>query len=203
MKEFLDTINTYDTLINSLMTLLTIIVSIIAVVQTRKIAKKDHKICELEAIWNKEQYEMQLKRAEEVERIQEQPYLVFKEARISEESDEKVTRIDMYFVNKGRGAAYDIIPVLECEANIIHGKVVLRRCDAIQDPIAMVGETFKSMWTLGYEVDLVDFRTLLPINYTDASGRKYVQKFDIVFNKAGYANIRNFAQPELCEDVEE
>lgn len=214
ITEILDIVNTYDTLINSLMTLVTIIVSIIAVVQTRRIAKKDHKMSEMEALRNKQQYEegllaqkeqfeIQLKRAEEVERIQEQPYLVFKEARISEESDEKVTRIDMFFVNKGRGAAYDIIPVLECKANTVQGEAVLRRCDAIQDPIAMVGETFKTMWTLGYEEKLVDFITLLPISYTDASGRKYVQKYDIIFNKAGYASIRNFAQPELREEVSE
>ncbi len=214
MKEFLDAINTYDTLINSLMTLVTIIVSIIAVVQTRRIAKKDHQMSELEAVRNKQQYEegllaqkeqfeIQLKRAEEIERIQEQPYLVFKEAKISEESDDRVTRIDMYFINKGRGAAYDIVPVLKCAANTIQGEKVLSRCDAIQDPIAMVGETFKTMWTLGCDVELVDFITYLPINYTDASGRKYVQKFDIIFNKTGYASIRNFAQPELCEEVEE
>ena len=213
MKGFLDVINTYDTLINSLMTLVTIIVSIIAVVQTRRIAKKDHKILEMEALRNKQQYEegllaqkeqfeIQLKRAEVIERIQEQPYLVFKEAKISEESDDRVTRIDMYFINKGRGAAYDILPTLECTANTIHGEKVLHRCDAIQDPIAMVGETFKTMWTLGCDVDLIDFITYLPINYTDASGRKYVQKFDIIFNKAGYASIRNFAQPEWCEEVE-
>ncbi|MDY4616777.1 MAG: hypothetical protein SO445_03545 [Lachnospiraceae bacterium] len=208
-KEILDIINTYDTLINSFMTLVTIIVGIIAIVQTRRIAKKDHEMSEREAIINKQQYEeglraqreqleIQLERAEEVERIQEQPYLVFKEARISEKSDARVKRIDMNFVNKGRGAAYDIIPVLECTAKTMDGEAMLRRADAIQDPIAMVGEKFNTLWTLGYGTEVTDFTVSIPINYTDASGRKYVQVFDIIFHKEGYASVTNFANPELC-----
>lgn len=208
-KEIFDIINTYDTLINSFMTLVTIIVGIIAIVQTRRIAKKDHEMSEREAIINKQQYEeglraqreqleIQLERAEEVERIQEQPYLVFKEARISEKSDARVKRIDINFVNKGRGAAYDIIPVLECTAKTMDGEVMLRRADAIQDPIAMVGEKFNTLWTLGYGTEVTDFTVSIPINYTDASGRKYVQVFDIIFHKEGYASVTNFANPELC-----
>lgn len=208
-KEIFDIINTYDTLINSFMTLVTIIVGIIAIVQTRRIAKKDHEMSEREAIINKQQYEeglraqreqleIQLERAEEVERIQEQPYLVFKEARISEKSDARVKRIDINFVNKGRGAAYDIIPVLECTAKNMDGEVMLRRADAIQDPIAMVGEKFNTLWTLGYGTEVTDFTVSIPINYTDASGRKYVQVFDIIFHQEGYASVTNFANPELC-----
>lgn len=45
------------------------------------------------------------------------------------------------------------------------------------------------------------FITYLPINYIDASGRKYVQKFDIIFNKSRYASKRNFEQPELYKKV--
>lgn len=198
MKKFLDIINNYATLINSLMTFLTIIVGIITVVQTGKIANRNMKQYEEDQLAQKEKFEKQLKRTGEIERIQEQPYLVFKEARISEKSDSRVKRIDINFVNKGRGAAYDIIPVLECKANTMDGESMLRRADAIQDPIAMVGENFDTLWTLGYDTELVDFMVSIPINYTDASGRKYKQIFDIIFHKEGYGNITNFANPELC-----
>lgn len=97
MKKFLDIINNYDTLINSLMTFLTIIVGIITVVQTGKIANRNMKQYEEDQLAQKENFEKQLKRTGEIERIQEQPYLVFKEARISEKSDSRVKRIDINY----------------------------------------------------------------------------------------------------------
>lgn len=209
--DWLTELNKYSTLINAAMTFVTIIVSIIAIVITMMIAKKERKISEADAKRQREQYEeslenqnkqfeIELKRSEKIERLREQPYLVFMEAKISTESDEKITRIDMLFKNKGRGSAYDIIPSLKCKAKTMHSEVTLTRCEPIQDPIAMVGEKFRTMWTLGYETDLVDFIVTIPINYSDASGRKYVQQFDIVFNKIGYASITNFAKPELCKE---
>lgn len=193
------------------MTFLTIIVGIIAILQTRKIAKKEREISEAEIKRQKKQYEeslenqnkqfeIELKHREENERIHEQPYLVFVEAKISSESDERVTRIDILFINKGRGSAYDIIPDLECKVKTKRGETTLSRCEPIQDPIAMVGEKFRTMWTLGYDQELVDFTGSIPINYSDASGRRYVQRFEIIFNKSGYACVRNFATPELCEE---
>ncbi|MCI6812968.1 MAG: hypothetical protein MR922_11315 [Lachnospiraceae bacterium] len=108
MNDWLIEINTYSTLINSVMTFLTIIVGIIAILQTRKIAKKEREISEAEIKRQKKQYEeslenqnkqfeIELKHREENERIHEQPYLVFVEAKISSESDERVTRIDILF----------------------------------------------------------------------------------------------------------
>lgn len=129
----------------------------------------------------------------------EKPYLVFQEARISDESDEKITRIDFIFKNKGRGAAYDIVPELECMAKTVEGQTMVYRCDAVQDPIAMVGEQFTTMWTLGYEQKLVDFIFTMPIEYQDASGRMYRQKYDLIFLASGGACIKNFAQPELVD----
>lgn len=198
MNVLLNIINNYTVLINSFMTLVKIIVSIISAWQTNRKAKKEQESAKQEMSIQKEQFEIQIKQAEEIERMHEQPYLVFKEAKLSEESDNKIVRIDMYFINKGRGAAYDITPELRCEADTTHGNVVLSRCDAIQDPIAKVGEKFKTVWSLGYDKGVEDFVTYIPINYTDASGRKYVQRFNIIFNKSGYASITNFAQPELC-----
>lgn len=210
MEHLLAVVNMYSTLFNALMTFFTIIVSIIAIRVTITIAKKERKILEAEAKRQREQYEeslenqnkqfeVELKRNKEIERLHEQPYLVFKEAKISAESNKKITRIDMLFINKGRGSAYDIIPSLKCTAKTMNGEATLTRCDAIQDPIAMVGEKFSTMWTLGYEKEIVDFLVTIPINYSDASGRKYVRQFDIVFNKSGYASITNFAKPELDE----
>lgn len=146
----------------------------------------------------KEQYEKELQHARNVETIKEKPYLVFDKAKIAEESDDKITRIDVMFKNKGRGSAYDIVPVLKCKVKTLQGDGVLSRCDAIQDHIAMVGETFKTMWTLGYGKELSSFMTTISINYKDASGRKYIQKYDIIFNEDGYASITNYARPELC-----
>lgn len=193
-------LNPYATLLNTFLTFITIIVSICAIVFTNKNAKYEiEKVIE-ESRNQRDRYEEEKKRFEEIERFHEQPYLVFKEAKISPESDEEVKRIDMFFINKGRGSAYDIIPDLECTANTIYNEVVLNRCDAIQDPIAMVGEKFKTMWTLGYRIELVDFVTTISIKYSDASGRKYIQRFNIIFNKKGYASITNFAQPELYKE---
>ena len=157
MEHLLAVVNMYSTLFNALMTFFTIIVSIIAIRVTITIAKKERKILEAEAKRQREQYEeslenqnkqfeVELKRNKEIERLHEQPYLVFKEAKISAESNKKITRIDMLFINKGRGSAYDIIPSLKCTAKTMNGEATLTRCDAIQDPIAMVGENLFSLF---------------------------------------------------------
>ena len=208
LDKWVEPLNMYATLINSALTLVTIIVSIVAIVVTLKIARKERRILEAESARQrqeykeslenqKKQFEIELKRSEQNERIHEQPRLVFVEAKKSVESDEKITRIDIMFINKGRGSAYDIIPAMECKVRTMQGEKVLSRCDAIQDPIAMVGEKFRTMWTLGYGTSLINFTATIPINYMDASGRKYVQKFDIIFNESGYASITNFANPEI------
>lgn len=198
--DFLNQLNPYATLLNSFLTAITIIVSICAIVFTNKNAKNEIEKTKEESRNQRDRYEEDKRIFEERERLHEQPYLVFMEAKISPESDSEVKRIDMFFINKGRGSAYDIMPDLKCPAITICNKAVLARCDAIQDPIAMVGEKFKTMWTLGYKTELVNFVTTISINYSDASGRKYIQRFNIIFNKDGYASITNFAQPELYKE---
>lgn len=84
-------------------------------------------------------------------------------------------------------------------AKTVEGQTMVYRCDAVQDPIAMVGEQFTTMWTLGYEQKLVDFIFTMPIEYQDASGRMYRQKYDLIFLASGGACIKNFAQPELVD----
>lgn len=210
IKSILDMLNPYATLINSFLTAVTIIVSICAIGFSRKNAKNEIKQLkeesrkqqdryEEESRNQRDRYEEEKRRHDEIARLHEQPYLVFKKAKISPESEENIKKIDILFTNKGQGSAYNIVPDLKCEVNPIYnnGIVELTRCDPIQDPIAVVGEEFKTMWTLGYKVELVSFTTTISINYSDASGRKYVQRFNIIFNKEGYASITNFAQPEL------
>lgn len=156
----LELLKPYDTLMNAGMTFLTIIVSLSAIIFTNRNSRKERIRLEKEADEQKKQYEEQMKiqkeqfdtqlSALEKNRInQEKPYLIFKEASISKESDEDYKRIDFSFINKGKGAAYSLIPEMECEANTIKGKMTLSRCEPVQDPIALVGENFSTMYTLG------------------------------------------------------
>lgn len=73
----------------------------------------------------------------------------------------------------------------------------MRRDEAVQDPIAMVGETFAMV--MSYDKGESDFfRMTLAIQFEDASGRKYKQTFCIDINeRTGNGTITNFAQPEL------
>lgn len=208
MNDLLNALNTYGIVLNSLMTFITITVSVLTVILTYSNSKKEQRrfeeglrVSKAQYEENlkvqKEQFEIQLKHSEEVIILQEQPYFVFKGGSISEESDENFKRIDFVFKNKGRGSAYSLMPPMKCEANSIKGKKELSRCDAVQDSIAMVGENFTTMFTLGYGEPLESFETMLTICYKDASGRKYNQAFDIIFNKEGYASVKNYAEPEL------
>lgn len=187
------------TLINTGLTFITVVTSIVSLHLAKKQIKQEIEQNRQKAEEQQKRYLEEKRRIEEVDRLHEKPYLVFQEARISDESDEKITRIDFIFKNKGRGAAYDIVPELECMAKTVEGKTKVYRCDAVQDPIAMVGEQFTTMWTLGYEQKLVDFVFTMPIEYQDASGRNYRQQYELIFLASGSACIKNFAQPELVD----
>ena len=189
----------FITLINTGLTFITVVTSIVSLHLAKKQIKQEIEQNRQKAEEQQKQYLEEKRHIEEVDRLHEKPYLVFQEARISDESDEKITRIDFIFKNKGRGAAYDIVPELECMAKTVEGQTMVYRCDAVQDPIAMVGEQFTTMWTLGYEQKLVDFIFTMPIEYQDASGRMYRQKYDLIFLASGGACIKNFAQPELVD----
>jgi len=106
----------------------------------------------------------------------------------------------MEFLNKGRGSAYEIVPDLICIGKTVDGKKIeLYRFEAVEDPIATVGEMFVISWN--YETEQrVMFRMNPTIKFRDASGRKYKQTYCIdIIDKLGNANIINYAQPELCE----
>mgnify|MGYP004514373015 FL=1 len=187
------------TLINTGLAFITVVTSIVNLHLEKKQMKQEREQNRQKAEEQQKRYLEEKRHIEEVDRLHEKPYLVFQEARISDESDEKITRIDFIFKNKGRGAAYDIVPELECMAKTVEGKTKVYRCDPVQDPIAMVGEQFTTMWTLGCEQKLVDFIFTMPIEYQDASGRKYRQKYDLIFLSSGDACIKNYAQPELVD----
>ena len=96
---------------------------------------------------------------------------------------------------------YCIIPDLEGTAERMNRtEFTIRRYEAIQDPIAMVGETF--VMVMSYDKDVKDFFRMKPtIRYEDASGRKYKQTFHIdISDRLGNGTIINYAQPELCEE---
>lgn len=104
------------TLINTGLTFITVVTSIVSLHLAKKQIKQEIEQNRQKAEEQQKQYLEEKRHIEEVDRLHEKPYLVFQEARISDESDEKVTRIDFIFKNKGRGAAYDIVPELECMA---------------------------------------------------------------------------------------
>lgn len=192
----------FITLINTGLAFITVVTSIVNLHLEKKQMKQEREQNRQKAEEQQKRYLEEKRHIEEVDRLHEKPYLVFQGARISDESDEKITRIDFIFKNKGRGAAYDIVPELECMAKTVEGKTKVYLCDPVQDPIAMVGEQFTTMWTLGCEQKLVDFIFTMPIEYQDASGRKYRQKYDLIFLSSGDACIKNYAQPELVDVIE-
>lgn len=210
-------LNPYATLINSFLTAVTIIVSICAIVFSSKNANKEVKAVKEESRNQQNRYEEQRKQYEErlneerkqreedkreVEeklRVSEEPYLVFKNSKVVSNSTSEQTILHIEFLNKGRGAAYCIIPDLECTAKRMNmTEFIIHRCEAVQDPIAMVGEIF--VMVMSYNKDEKDFFKITPtIKFEDASGRKYKQTFCIdIVDRLGKGMIINYAQPELC-----
>lgn len=127
--------------------------------------------------------------------------VVFKNSKVVSNSNSESTILCMEFLNKGRGAAYCIIPDLECIAKRMDlSEFTIHRYEAVQDPIAMVSEAF--VMVMSYDKDEKDFFRMTPtIKFEDASGRKYKQTFCIdIGDRLGNGVIINYAQPELCEE---
>lgn len=185
---------------------------IISNIISKERAKKDKIISDVRYEEQRKQYEERLKEerkqreedkreAEEKLRVSEEPYLVFKNSKIVSNSNSEQSILRMEFLNKGRGAAYCIIPDLECTAKRMNmTEFTIRRYEAIQDPIAMVGETF--VMVMSYDKDEKDFFRMTPtIKFEDASGRKYKQTFCIdIGDRLGNGIIINYAKPKLCEE---
>ena len=131
---------------------------IISNIISKNRAKKDKIISDSRYEEQREQYEERLKEerkqreedkreTEEKLRVSEEPYLVFKNSKVNFDSASEKVEIQMEFLNKGRGSAYEISPDVECKANTPDMKEIqLYRCSVISDPIAMVGELFVVIW---------------------------------------------------------
>ncbi len=208
MTDFITFLNENIILVNAGLTLVTIIVSIIAVIVTLAIARKQQKRAIAESIENKKQYmeniriqqeqfNKQLKHSDEIQRLQERPYLILKDAGIYVVPDENKEKIKFEFKNKGKGTAFEVKPAMECNASTKNGDIKLRRYESVQDHIVMVGESFVTLFSFGFEEPLDNFITYLPIEYYDASGRTYSQTFELSFIKDGYAHSLIYAEPVL------
>lgn len=141
------------------------------------------------------------KEAEGRLRVSEEPYFVFKNSKIVSDSNSEQTILHMEFLNKGRGVAYCINPDLECTAKRMDmSEFTMRRYEAVQDPIAMLGEIF--VMVMNYDKSENDIFGMTPtIKFEDASGREYKQTFCIdIGDRWGNGTIINYAQPELCKD---
>lgn len=202
----------YSSLVATGALLFSVLSFIISNIVSKSRAKKDKIISDARYEEQRKQYEERLneerkqreedkREAEEKLRVSEEPYLVFKNSKIVSDSTSEQTILRMEFLNKGRGAAYCIIPDLECTAKRMNmSEFTIRRYEPVQDPIAMVGETF--VMVMSYDKDEKDFFRMTPtIKFEDASGRKYKQTFCIdIGDRLGNGIIINFAQPELCEE---
>jgi|GEM_PF-382014 hypothetical protein len=179
---------------------------------SKKRSEYDKKISDARYKEQKMQYEKQLceerkrreedkKEADRRNRISEEPYLVFKCSKVVSNPKDKQVTIEMVFLNKGRGSAYSIVPDVECDAkNLLkEGSFKIYRSTPVEDPIATVGEKFVTKWSYD-SVEKGEFSFKPQLTYQDASGRKYIQTYEInIIDDDGNANIINFAKPELCE----
>lgn len=201
----------YAQLYSSLVATGALIFSIISNYNSKRYAKKDKKISDARYEEQRKQYEEKLEEErnrreedkfdkEEKLRLSEKPYLVFKKSKIVNDSSSAQMFLHLEFINKGRDTAYDIIPDMECNArkrDMTEFRV--RRYKPIQDPVVMVGETFKVVFAY-QKNEAVIFSLTYSIRYKDASERTYKQTFCIdIVDKLGNANITNYAQPELCD----
>ena len=218
IKEFLqwviehkDNSQVYSNVISTGALFFSVLSFTISQIVSKKRAKRDKIISDARYEEQRRQYEERLveekkqreedkREAEEKIRISEKPYFVFENLRVISGSTPEQTIIQMKFLNKGRGSAYEIIPDVECKANTKNMKEIrLYRHNAVENPIAMVGEAFVVSWIYTSKEEF-EFRMKPEIRFEDASGRKYKQTYCIdIVDRLGNANIINYAQPELCE----
>lgn len=205
-----DAISNIGIITNAFFALVSILISIFTVILTKKNAKKQIKESIMARKQQQEQFEKTLasqrKQYEDekihnelVERLHEQPYIVFHKAGGFCKESETMYSINLHFINKGRGSAYDIVPEVTCEEERYNGRIVMRRCEPIQDPIALVGEEFVTYWKIESETGKLDCLVCVPIKYSDTSGRKYIQKYFLTISDNGLVKITNYSNPELLE----
>lgn len=207
----LDFFNTYKEVINAGLMLITILVSLATVIVTAVSAKSARKDAKEALAEQKRQYEESLKnqaeqykadrmRVYEIERIHEQPYLIFLKSWSCVDLTHNCVRLYVEFVNKGRGTAYGIQFDEPCKATSL---TMSKEFDLTQEafdkcPIAMINEPYKTQWKYNGE-ELACFSTKMLVQYTDASGRQYKQAFSLTFQISGEGTIINTEKPKLCD----
>lgn len=138
--------------------------------------------------------------ADEKLRISEQPYFVLKTSEILPGLNSEQIILRLEFLNKGRGAAYEINPDIKCEAmKMDMSKFEMMRCEAIQDLIVRVGETFSVSMSY-YKKENKIFRLTLKITFEDSSGREYRQIHEIDVYENGNAIVINYAKPDYIKE---
>ena len=192
MCDLLAVLKENAVLINSIATIVTVILGLVTIIQARYHSKKEQQRFKEELKENRKQFEAQLKHSEEIRIVQEKPYLVPIDKDTETESDGTVL-LKIVLKNKGRGAAYSILLVTECEAkDTSNEKKELIKCGSVQDPVVMVGEQLKVVYaTEKIEKKFRGFIVLLPIYYKDASGRDYTQEYEIIVDDNGWVHVRN------------
>ena len=148
----------------------------------------------------KRRWEEERKENERRIRISEEPFLVFKKAKVNHIVQTDTIIIQMEFLNKGRGSAYDINPETECIAYTKDSNEIrLDRFAPIEDPICSVREAFTIEWAYNSN-KIIEIRMEPEIRYTGASGRKYKQRYCIdILDWVGNTTTIYNERPELCE----
>ena len=207
-----DSLISYSDLVSTIALIFSILSFVISQIIATNRVKKEKEISNARYEEQKRQYEERLneerKRREEDKsdmeernRICEQPYLVFKGVqrikKVPSSSGDQII-FSMSFLNKGRGSAYEIIPDVNCTASHYGDTFTLYRHGAVEDPIAMVNESFVMEWCyIGKEI--YEYRMPFSICYKDASGRKYIQKYVVDIVDENESNIITYANPEICD----
>lgn len=199
-----------------------LVVSIYAIVNTNIRSKKDRiaseeklkaqkkiddeRFKEQKAIYEErirelnEQREQDRREADERNRFSEQPYLVFKGFRNKEPYHNGEVVLALNFLNKGRGAAYSIVPAVKIQSSLDDKGNQLYRCGPVNDPIALVEESIELECAYFGKLEN-DLKLEWDISYEDASGRKYKQTHKIsIHNDNGESYNLSYAIPELIKD---
>ena len=210
-KEQVDYASLYSVLIALLAFICSIIFFILSNIISKNRIKKDRQISDARYIEQKEQYEARLKEererreedkreAEERIRISERPYFVCKETKLDYYDREKSQVVfALSFINKGRGAAYEIAPDTKCLASLYGNTFTIFRHDYVENHIVGVNETVEVKWFYQTSIIKNNFRMPFTINFKDSSEREYKQDFVVDITSNNTMNSISYARPMLCK----
>lgn len=185
--------------------LITIIVTSINANKQVKVSKEAQEQQKQQYEYNlelqKDRYEKEREHNQNIEIIREKPYLVFVESSGFTNFDSSHNTISITFRNKGNGSAFHIIPDIGSEGyGNLERNIKIVRNTPIQDPIAMVGESFNTCWTIDKLDEITDVLIPITIEYKDASDRTYQQTFNFAIDNNGKVMLTNYAKPELIRE---